>query len=162
MLTPFDDSPNLDFQGKMHTFSLVTRSIVTQALPSCPFITHCAPPCHPRPRPQGAAYRCSEVLLHHAALSLFTLFLSPGCLPHPVCLADTFPKVQCKGCLFLQAFPDCVLLQPLGELTSSFLGLFSLLLCMDLPVMILFVTMGEGRNLISFDVVVLYGYYYYA
>lgn len=36
------------------------------------------------------------------------------------------------------------------------------LLCTDLPVMILFVTMGEGRNLISFDVVVLYGFYYYA
>lgn len=33
---------------------------------------------------------------------------------------------------------------------------------MDLPVTILFVTMGEGRYLISFDVVVLYGYYYYA
>lgn len=28
--------------------------------------------------------------------------------------------------------------------------------------MILCVTLGEGRNLISFDVVVLYGCYYYA
>lgn len=123
MLTPFDDSPNLDFQGKMHSLSSVTKFIATRALPLCPFITHCAPPCHRRPQPYGATYRCSEVLLHHAALSLFTLFLSPRCLPHPVYLADTFPKVQFKGCLFLPAFPDCVLLQPLGELTSSSLGL---------------------------------------
>lgn len=33
MLTPFDDAPNLDLQGKMHSFSLVTGSFVTQALP---------------------------------------------------------------------------------------------------------------------------------
>lgn len=36
MVGPFDNSPNLDLQGKMHTFSLVTESLVTQDLPVCP------------------------------------------------------------------------------------------------------------------------------
>lgn len=36
MVGPFNNSPNLDLQGKMHTFSLVTESLVTQALPVFP------------------------------------------------------------------------------------------------------------------------------
>lgn len=36
MVGPFDNSPNLDLQGKMHIFNLVAESLVTQALSVCP------------------------------------------------------------------------------------------------------------------------------
>lgn len=95
---------------------------MTQALPLGP-VYH--PLCSTLTPEARASWTCLQMLKGASAwcCSLFKLFPSPRCLPHPVCLADASPKVQLKGCLLREAFPDCVPPTLLGELTSSSLGL---------------------------------------
>lgn len=95
--------------------------------------------------------------VHTSCYSLFKLFLFPSCLPHSVCLVDISPKIQVKGCLLHEAFPDFV--PPTPWRIDLFLPWA--LLYLGLHVVILFVTKGEGRSLLPLHVVVLYEYYNY-
>lgn len=85
----------------MHTFSLVTGSFVTQALPLC------APPWPPRLEP------CGPQDAHVLLVSLFKLFLSPRCLPHTVRLADNLLRFSWNGASSMKPFPTASHFHPL-------------------------------------------------